>query len=135
MEWISKRGAALKITIEFISHKEQRLGAIGDWFFEHNGDLVVRVSDLGDWRYNFLVGRHEMDEALLCMHHGITTEMVDKDQINAADTDDPDSFSGYPGSCLQNQHNDSLAAEWVMSRLLGVNWKSYGEAAEKVGKW
>ena len=125
----------MKITIEVIEHKDQRLGVIGDWYFEPNGDLVVRVSDLGDWKYNFLVGRHEMDEAILCKHAGITTEMVDEDQANAKDSDDPDSFSGYPGARLQNQHNDALSAEWVMSRLLGVDWKSYGAAAYEVGKW
>lgn len=123
----------MKITIETIPHEQQRLGVIGDWYFEPNGDLVVKVSDLGDWRYNFLVGRHEMDEALLCKLTGITTEMVDEDQAAALPTDDPDSFSGYPGARLQNQHNDALAAEWIMSRLLGVDWKKYGEAAKKVG--
>jgi hypothetical protein len=125
----------MKITLEVIPHEQQRLNAIGDWFFEPNGDLQVRVSELGDWRYNFLVLRHEMDEAMLCMYHGITTEMVDIDQANAKDTDDPDSFSGYPGQYLQVQHNDALAAEWIMARLLEVDWTEYGEASERVGKW
>lgn len=122
----------MKITLEVIPHDQQRLGAVGDWFFEPNGDLVVRISDTGDWRYNFLFARHEMDEAMLCKHAGITTEMVDEDQLSAAPTDNPDSFSGYPGARLQNQHNDALAAEWVMSRLLGVDWKKYGEAVAKI---
>jgi hypothetical protein len=125
----------MKITLEIIPHEKQRLGVIGDWFFEPNGDLVVRVSEMGDWKYNFLVLRHEMDEAMLCKLAGITTEMVDEDQANASDDDEPDSFSGYPGARLQNQHNDALAAEWVMSRLLGVDWTEYGNAADKVGKW
>lgn len=118
----------MKITLEVIPHEQQRLGASGDWFFEPNGDLVVRVSDFGDWRYNFLVLRHEMDEAMLCKHNGITTEMVDEDQAASLPTDNPDSFSGYPGARLQNQHNDALAAEWVMSRLLGVDWLEYSKA-------
>ncbi len=132
----------MRITLEVIPHEQQRLGAIGDWFFEKNGDLVVHVSDLGDWRYNFLVLRHEMDEAMLCMKDGITTETVDIEQVahqedvkamGGIDMDDPDSFSGYPGSSIQVQHDDALAAEWVMSRLLGVDWVEYGKAAEKVG--
>jgi hypothetical protein len=124
----------MKITLEVIPHSKQRLGVIGDWFFKGD-DLTVRVSDLGDWRYNFLVLRHEMDEAMLCKHNEITTEMVDEDQVKSDDTDDPDSFSGYPGARLQNQHNDALAAEWIMARLLDVRWTEYGNAAEKVGKW
>lgn len=125
----------MRIILETIPHSKQRLGVMGDWFFKPNGDLVVRVSDLGDWRYNFLALRHEMDEAMLCKHNEITTEMVDEDQKNADSSDDPDSFSGYPGARLQNQHNDALAAEWVMARLLDVRWTEYGEAAEKVGRW
>ena len=121
----------MKITLEVIPHEQQRLGAAGDWWFEPNGDLQVRVSDLGDWRYNFLVLRHEMDEAILCQHNGVTTAMVDEDQANESPTDDPDSFSGYPGARYQNQHNDALAAEWVMSQLLNVDWVLYGMAWEK----
>jgi hypothetical protein len=127
--------APTRIILEVIPHEQQRLDALGDWFFTQEGNLTVRVSDLGDWRYNFLVLRHEMDEAILCMHNGITTEMVDEDQAKLLPTDDPDSYSGFPGARLQNQHNDALAAEWQMSRLLSVNWESYGKASDKVGKW
>src|SRR5215831_4364883 len=113
-----------RILIEIIPHSEQRLPESlgGDWVFDAEGNLTIRISDTGDWRYNFLFARHEMDEAVLCKYNGITTEMVDADELNAKDTDDPDSFSGYPGSCYQNQHNDALSAEWIMSRLLGVDW-------------
>ena len=123
----------MRIVIETIPHSQQRLGAVGDWYFDRNSDtLHIKVSDLGDLRYNFLFARHEMDEAMLCMFRGITTEMVDEDQLNAQPTDDPDSFSGYPGARVQDSHNDALAAEWVMSRLLGVEWKEYGDAVKKV---
>ena len=126
----------MKITLETIPHNQQRLGEVGDWYFAPNGDLTVRISELGDWRANFLFMRHEMDEAMLCRHAGITTEQVDTDQVYAAQhpeiENNPDSFSGYPGSALQNQHNDALAAEWIMSRLLGLAWSDYAKLVEKV---
>jgi hypothetical protein len=124
-----------KITIEFIPHSEQRLpdSLGGDWYFDSDGNLVIRCSDMQDWRYNYLLARHEMDEAILCKHSGITTEMVDKDDFNSY-SNDPDSFSGYPDCCYQNQHNDALAAEWIMSRLLNVDWKEYGKAFEALSK-
>lgn len=124
-----------KITIEVIEHSQQRLpGSLGgDWQFDADGNLTVRVSDLGDWRMNFLFARHEMDEAILCKHAGITTEMVDADELKASPTDEPDSFSGYPGSCYQQQHNDALSMEWIMSRLLGVSWEEYGEKFGALG--
>jgi hypothetical protein len=79
---------------------------------------------------NFLFARHELDEAILCKHAGITTEMVDADELKASKDDDPDSLTGYPGSCYQKQHNDALCAEWVMSRLLNVDWDEYGRRVE-----
>ena len=123
-----------RIILEIIDHQDQRLHVPGDWFFTPDGNLTVRISDLGDWRYNFLVMRHEMDEAILCHFNRITTEMVDEDQKKGKPSDDPDSFSGYPGARLQNQHNDALAAEWQMSRLLKVDWKLYGKSWERYDK-
>jgi hypothetical protein len=126
----------MRIILEVIPHEQQRLGETGDWFFKSDNELVVRISDLGDWRMNFLFMRHEMDEAILCKYAGITTEQVDEDQQKqyTAEENNPDSFSGYPGAALQYQHNDALAAEWIMSRLLGVDWKEYSEAYYKVEK-
>jgi hypothetical protein len=123
----------MKIILETIKPIEAPLGEPGDWRWVGD-DLIIRCVDLGDWRYNFLLQRHEMDEAILCRHAGISTEMVDADQVYAKEhpeiENNPDSFSGYPGSALQNQHNDALASEWQMSRLLGVDWKEYAAAYE-----
>ena len=123
----------MKILIEVIPHNEQRLGGEGDWIWEGE-NLRVRVSDMKDWKYNFLLARHEMDEAVLCRNAGITTDMVDQDELKAGDNDDPDSLTGYPGSCYQQQHNDALVAEWIMARNLGVKWEDYGEAFHKLKK-
>jgi hypothetical protein len=121
----------MKIILESIPPEQAPLGEPGDWRWV-DGDLVIRCVDLGDWRYNFLLQRHEMDEAILCKLAGITTEEVDADQVYAMRhpelENNPDSFSGYPGSVLQFQHNDALASEWQMSRLLGVKWTEYAKA-------
>jgi hypothetical protein len=120
----------MKIIIEAIPHEEQRLGQPGDWYYDPDGTLRIRVTDLGDWRYNFLLARHELDEAMLCKLAGISVEEVDSfdSRPESEAQDDPDSFSGYPGASYQNQHNDALAAEWVMSRLLEVDWQKYGKS-------
>ena len=46
----------MKITIDTIPHNQQRYPTVGDWAFDSNGNLIIAVSDLGDWRYNALVG-------------------------------------------------------------------------------
>jgi hypothetical protein len=126
-----------KITIEFIPDDQHRvwkgnkLGP-GDWYFDEKGDLVVPCTDLGNDYYNFLLGRHEMDEAMLCKKNGIPVEELDdSDTAEGSDADDPDSFSGYRGARFQPQHNDALASEWQMSRLLDVDWVEYGKAFNK----
>lgn len=127
----------MRITLETISAAEARLGEPGDWVWEGD-DLIIRCVDLKDWMFNFLLLRHEMDEAMLCRKAGITTEQVDADQVYSQQhpelENNPDSFSGYPGAVLQNQHNDALAAEWQMSRLLEVDWSEYATAYEQAVK-
>jgi hypothetical protein len=127
------------IVINTITHHLQRLkGSLGgDWRFHEIPGLKileVTVSDMGDWKCNFLLAFHELVEAIMCKDAGITTEMVDTDELKAQPTDDPDSFSGYPGSCYQQQHNDALALEWMLSRLLGVKWTEYAERFEALKK-
>jgi hypothetical protein len=130
----------LRINIKTIPHKQQRLGGFGDWFFvtdpETNEEILeVRVSNIGDWRMEFLFARHEMDEALICKNQGISTKMVDADEKKASPKDDADSFSGYDEgrAWVQFAHNCALAAEWVMSGILGINWRIYGERCREAG--
>jgi hypothetical protein len=119
------------IIIRTIEHDQQRLGQAGDWRFDSNGNLLVEISYVENWRMEFLYGLHELLEAVLCRHAGITTEMVDKDdaELDAKGAkNDPESFSGYPGSCYQPQHNTALSIEWLMSQFLGVDWAEYSKA-------
>lgn len=124
-----------QIVIKFVNDAHKRIGEPVDWWFDKNG-LQVRINDMGDWRYNFLCGRHEMDEAILCaikFGFGMATKTVD-DYCKRRDVAecDPDSLSGYPGSPHQQQHNDALLSEWVMSRFMGVDWEEYGKAFDKI---
>jgi len=129
----------MKITIETVPFKQQRKfhgkPILGDWFFEGD-NLTIHMVDLGDWRYNLLYARHEMDEAFLCKHNGLSTKVVD-DWCNKPDgaaecgEGNPDSLSGYGEAPYQSQHNDALVAEWIMARLLDVRWDEYGKAVQK----
>jgi hypothetical protein len=69
----------VRIEISTIPHAEQRYPTCGDWFFLDDAvgsRLIVRVSDMGNPRFEALVGYHEAFEALLCKNDGVTDEMV-----------------------------------------------------------
>ena len=129
----------MKVIIETVPFKQQRKfhgkPILGDWFFKGD-DLTIRMVDLGDWRYNYLYACHEMDEAFLCKHAGLSTKVVD-DWCNKPDSapecgeSNPDSFSGYGEAPYQAQHNDALSLEWIRARFLGVTWPDYGTAVQK----
>ncbi len=67
----------MKITIETIPHDQQRYPTVGDWQWTGPDELVVRVSEMGDWRYNAAVAVHELVEVLLCKQDGVTEAAVD----------------------------------------------------------
>lgn len=54
---------------------------MGNWKFEPDGTWHIWVSEMDDWRYMFLVARHELDEMALCKHRGIREEDVSEFDI------------------------------------------------------
>ena len=66
----------MNVCIKIIPHKEQRHPTVGDWFFDVNGDLFIRVSKMSDWRYEMCVAAHELIEVLICKHDGVSQKSV-----------------------------------------------------------
>lgn len=69
--------AAVGITnvrIEVIHHLSQRYNTCGDWFLQQRNpiaapsyqELLIRVSDTGNWKWNMALALHEFVEATLC---------------------------------------------------------------------
>ncbi len=60
-----------RIEMRVIPHSEQRYDTLGDYWIE--GDTwQFRVSDMGDWRYNFSVLLHEFVEFAVLSHKGVS---------------------------------------------------------------
>jgi hypothetical protein len=116
----------LKITIETIPHEKQRYNTVGDWQFNTEGDLNIRVSETPDsgMRGSWLIAIHELVEALLCKHKGITTEMVDKfdlayDPLNETEPGD------HPFCPCVDQHCVATGIERLLTPLFGLQWTGY----------
>jgi hypothetical protein len=71
-------GKPLRIVIETIPHSQRRYPTVGDWQFDKAGDLHITVSKMSDQRYEFLVAAHEMIEAYLAIHAGVSPTAVDR---------------------------------------------------------
>lgn len=116
------------IKIEVIPHKEQRYDTVGDWQFIGD-DLLIRVSDLNDERYNFLIGIHEAIEAMLCKAFGISQEVVDHWDMSHLDVKEPGNILEAP---YYQQHLMATIVERILSIGLDVDWNEYEEAIERL---
>lgn len=117
----------MKIIITVINHNEQRYPTVGDWI-EIGDGLQINVSHLSDWRYEVLIGVHEVIEALLCKHRKINQEIVDKfdTQFEAlrfsGDTTEP---GDHPDAPYRNEHFFATSIERLVAAELNVDWAKY----------
>jgi hypothetical protein len=125
----------MKILIETIPHAEHRYETVGDWQFEASGDLIVRVSDMGNAEYESLVAIHEIVEALLCKKRGISEKEVTAfdEQFEIARKQFPDLFGDnepgdHPKAPYNAEHAFATRLEHSLSLELGVDWQEYTKA-------
>jgi hypothetical protein len=112
----------MRVVIETIDHSKQRYATVGDWQVKPDG-LHITVSKMSDPRYEFLVGMHEVIEAYLALHAGVSPETVAKfDRAYEAkrkkgDDSEPgdDPRAPYPASGCE-QHREA-AGETARRRL------------------
>jgi hypothetical protein len=150
----------MRIIIDTIPHAQQRYATTGDWRFRRDNVecLEVLVSDMGDWRYEMLVGIHEAIEALLCKRDDVSEESVSAFDVNyealreirfptgpngewqikgssrihfsvPLDRLTPESEPGDdPAAPYHNQHCIAEGVTRILAPLLGVAWYDF-EAA------
>lgn len=116
----------MKITIEFIPHLEQRYNTCGDWVFDADGNLNMKVSILEDTGLHgsYLIAIHELIEALLCQAHGITTEMVDKFDLAYDATKDVEPGDDPDCPC-RDEHCVATGIERLLAPQFDVWWTPY----------
>lgn len=119
----------MKISIQTIPHSLQRYNTVGDWYTDKiTGTVRIFVSELNSWRYELLVGVHEVVEAFLCMHDGVTQESVDAfDKQFVTHSEEP---GDDPEAPYQKQHCLATGIERILAACLGVKWADYEEALE-----
>jgi len=124
----------MKIVIEAIPHKDQRYPTVGDWLYEEDGTLRIKVSQMSDWRREMLVAVHELVEVLTCKNDGVSQESVDKFDIEYEKNRKPDDVDSEPGdapnSPYVDQHCLATGIERILAQQWGVKWNEYADEIE-----
>jgi hypothetical protein len=126
------------IRIDTTVHSDQRYPTWADWQTSADmNKLTITVSELPDWRYEYLSAIHELLEATLCRHQGITQADVDAFDVDYENrrmagqahaacgceiTNDPGSDIHAP---YRAAHQYAEGVEYGLARLLGVDAVTY----------
>ena len=127
----------MKYIVNSIPHDRQRYETVGDWI-ECRGHLRhVRVSEMDNEDYAFLVGIHEQIEAWLCIKRGISQESVDKFDIafeqhrDLGDENEPGDDPAAPYRC---EHQFATKVERMLATELGIDWDIYDHTVMGLSK-
>ena len=120
----------MNITIKTIPHSEQRYPTVGDWWWSGRGkdELHIRVSEMKDHRYVWLIIIHELVEVFLCRNDGVKSSDVDEFD-RAYEIARPEGDTSEPGDSpaapYRTQHCIATGIERIIAGLLGVCWADY----------
>jgi len=128
----------MKITIETIPHAALRYPTVGDWSLHGNGDIQIRVSEMGDWRKEAAVAVHELVEALLCRNDGVSQSAVNAFDVGYESVRPPMGIPGWdmpepgdaPTAPYHRQHCFATAVERMLIAAMGLSWAEYDAAVE-----
>jgi hypothetical protein len=129
----------LKIHIETIPHGEHRYPMVGDYWDDPDGTLQVRVSEMGDPRYEFLVTIHELIEKELCRQRGISEPEITRFDLQFEEEckqglHDPDEEPGDdPSAPYHREHVFATKLERMLACEMGVDWDTYEEFLMELG--
>jgi len=137
----------VQIVIKTIPHAAQRYDTAGDWWFDKDLTLHIRVSvelptkrALFPEKFAFLVAFHEMIEAMLCLeqHGGDIRKFQERVDKFDMDWTPPKPEVAEPGDDFTapyyEQHQVASGFERMMAAQLHVCWLEYGKAVDQLSR-
>lgn len=121
----------MNITIKTVKHTDQPYPTVGMWRYDADGNLIVEVSELSDWRRELLVAIHELVEAAQCKRRGVSEqEVTDFDLLfEREQAAGQHSATAEPGdderAPYREAHFHATNIERQLSALLDVDWNDY----------
>jgi len=123
------------ISVITIPHDKQRYPTVGDWIWDKDGNLCIFISNMKNWRYEFLVAFHELIEVMLCRERGIAQDQVDNFDLEyearreEGDLSEP---GDSPLAPYTNEHKFATKLERLMAEELGVDWSEYDQTVSSL---
>ncbi len=125
-----------KINMLVIPQSEQRYDTVGDYWIDADGTWQFRVSDLGDWRYNFSVLLHEFIEFALITQHGVPEKAVlDFDLSVPTDSQYSDDPGFDPTAPYHTEHVYADCMERLIAPYLGISNSAVNDAISLLPDW
>lgn len=129
----SPRGVT-RVTIDVIPHRLQRYDTCGDYVYDGEGWLQIRVSATADWREAMTVAVHELVEALLVVQRDIPIQSIDAfDQAYLVSNPD-DEPGDAPAAPYYDEHQSATVVEYLMAHEFGLHWPSYEEHVDALSE-
>lgn len=123
----------LNIEIKTIPDKEQRYNTVGD-YWKKDGKDIVRISDMGNWKYEMLIVIHELIEESLCRARGISDDAITEfdEQYEKGRKygvlDEPGNDSEAP---YHAEHVFATKIEKYVAEELNIDWEKYNKLTAK----
>ncbi len=129
----------LNVQIRTIPHHFQEYDTVGNYWRdldEAGGEcLQIRVSRMGDRRYEFLVALHELIEAFLCDWRRIPFSQITRFDIEY-ESKRRKGEPIEPGDSIQapyrREHQFAERVERLVARELEVQWAQYSRAVQRL---
>ncbi len=129
----TKKGNIFNMIVLTVPDNQQPYKTPGSYFWNEKGQLVIKVSEMNNWKYSYLVAIHEIVESQLCIEHGIPLTAIDSfdrqwHYIPGSSIEEP---GADPRAPYHKEHMKSLEIEENMCKALGEQWIPYNKKMEE----
>ena len=131
----------MKIVIESIPNHKHRYPTVGDWWYDADGTLQIRVSKTEDPRHEMLIAIHEVFEALACWINRVPEPEVTEFDLWFEEANRKGEIPEHiqepgmhPDCPYHQEHVMATAVEMILARQLDVSWADYEKEIIKLSK-
>jgi hypothetical protein len=128
----------MEMYVKTIPHSEQRYPTVGDYWWDDNDVLQVRVSDMKNSLYETMVIVHEIIEEALTRYRGLSEDKIMKfdlayEKKRAKGLVPENSEPGFAENCpYKNEHTFATSVEIGMCAMAGIDFNKYDETVNSL---